>query len=273
MKNLALTLAVTLFSTSLFAFTENINGDDTTRIKTKNKTYLIIDGEGDDFTFEEDTTGLEEDYDGVEMILTMDFGMNGYLTPNYSMNLPESQRMMELNSSKSTAVSFNFMMKGANIIKDWFYISPGVGITSNNYSFKNNISISTGSDTTMFTADTVISNDKYELNATYLQVPVMLGFRLGNPNKKRVGLQIGAIGGYKIVSKINQKYYLADNETKQKNTITDDFNFNPFKVDLVARVSFGKVGLFGKYSVTTLFEKNKAPELYPFSVGFTFGGF
>jgi len=273
MKNLILILAVTFFSSSLFAITEYNIGDDTTRIKTKNKTYLIIDGEGDDFSFEEDTTGFEEDEDGVEMILTMDFGMNGYLTPSYSMTLPESQRMMELNSSKSTALSFNFMLKGANIIKDWFYISPGIGLTSNDYAFKNNIQISTGSDTTMFTLDTILANDKYELQATYLQVPLMLGFRFGNPDKKRVGLQVGAIGAYKIGSRVKQKYFLPENDTKQKNKIKDDFNINPFKVDLIARLSIGDVGLFGKYSVTSLFEKNKAPELYPFSVGFTFGGF
>ena len=271
MKNITTLLAITFFSSSIFAITDYTSGDDTTRIKTKNKTYLIIDGEGDDFSFEEDTLDFEEE--GLEMILTVDFGMNGYLTPDYSMNLPGPQRMMELNSSESRALSVNFMLKGADIVKDWLYIAPGIGVTANSYSFKNNIHISTGSDTTMFTADTILSNDKYELSATYLQVPLVLGFRIGNPDKKRVGIQIGAIGAYKIVSKINQKYYLADNDTKENHTITDDFNFNPFKIDLIARVSVGKIGLFGKYSVTSLFEKNKAPELYPFSVGFTFGGF
>lgn len=271
MKNLILLLAVTFFSSSIFAITEYSNRDDTTRIKTKNKTYLIIDSEDDDFSFEEDTSRIEED--GVEIITTIDFGMNGYLTPDYSMSLSESKRMMELNSSKSTALSVNFMLKGANIAKDWFYISPGVGLTSNNYSFKNNITISTGSDTTMFTSDTILANDKYELRATYIQVPLLLGFRFGNPNKKRVGLQIGAIGAYKIGSRIKQKYFLPENDTKQKNKIKDDFNINPFKVDVFARVSIGNVGLFGKFSVTSLFEKKKAPELYPFSVGFTFGGF
>jgi len=270
MKNLIPILAVTFLSSSAFALTEHINGDDTTRIKTKNKIFLIIDGEGEDFSFEEDTTVAE---DGMEVITTLDFGMNSYLTPNYSMSLPQPQRMMELNSSKSTAFSVNFMLNGANIAKDWFYISPGIGLNFSDYSFKNNIQISTGSDTTMFTLDTILANDKYELRATYVQVPLLLGFRFGNPDKERVGLQIGAIGAYKIGSRIKQKYFLPENDTKQKNKIKDDFNINPFKVDLIARLSIGGIGLFGKYSVTSLFEKNKAPELYPFSVGFTFGGF
>jgi hypothetical protein len=273
MKNVLLIVAITFFSNSIFAITDYTNSDDTTRIKTKNKTYLIIDSEDDDFSFEEDTNGFNEEEGGLEVILTADFGMNGYLTPDYSMNLPEPQRMMELNSSGSRALSVNFMLKGAKIVKDWFYISPGIGVTANSYSFKNNIHISTGSDTTMFTADTILSNDKYELSATYLQVPLVLGFRIGNPDKKRVGIQIGAIGAYKIVSKINQKYYLAANDTKEKHTIVDDFNIHPFKMDLIVRVSVGKIGLFGKSSFTALFEKTKAAELYPFSVGFTFGGF
>lgn len=271
MKHLTLILAITLFSNSLFAINNYSSNDDTTRIKTKKKIYLIIDDEEDDFSFEEDTSWNKES--SVELLLTMDFGMNGYLTPNYSMNLPASQSMMELNSSKSTALSVSFMLKGANIIKDWFYISPGIGLTSNDYSFKNNIQISTGSDTTMFMLDTILDNDKYELQATYLQIPLVLGFRFGNPDKNRIGLQIGAIGAYKIGSQVKQKYYLSESDTKQKNKIKDDFNLNPFKIDLIARVSIGDIGLFGKYSLTTLFEKNKAPELYPFSVGFTFGGF
>ena len=270
MKNLIPILAVTFLSTSAFAIAEYNNSDDTTRIRTKNKIVLIIDGEEEDFSFEDDTTIAEG---GMEVITTIDFGMNGYLTPNYSMSLPQSQRMMELNSSKSTAFSVNFMLNGANIVKDWFYISPGIGFNFNDYSFKNNVQISTGSDTTMFTLDTVLANDKYELRATYVQVPLLLGFRFGNPDKERVGLQIGAIGAYKIGSRIKQKYFLPENDTKQKNKIKDDFNISPFKVDLIARLSIGDIGLFGKYSVTSLFEKNKAPELYPFSVGFTFGGF
>ena len=47
-------------------------------------------------------------------------------------------------------------------------------------------------------------------------MPLLLGFRFGNPNKKRVGLQIGAIGAYKIGSRIKQKYFLPENDTKQK---------------------------------------------------------
>ena len=45
MKNITTLLAITFFSSSIFAITDYTSGDDTTRIKTKNKTYLIIDGE------------------------------------------------------------------------------------------------------------------------------------------------------------------------------------------------------------------------------------
>lgn len=271
MKNSIYTLILVFASSNLLAFSNYNAGDDTTRVKTKKKTILIVEDGDEDFDFEDDSLEFVED--GIDMVLTMDLGMNGYLTPENSMSLPSSLNLMELNYQKSTALSFNFMLKGADIIKDWFYISPGIGITSNDYSFKNNIQISTGSDTTMFMEDTLITFDKNKLKVTYIQVPLVLGFRIGNPNKTRVGLQFGAIGAYKIGSKMKQKYYLPESDTKQKNKVKDDFNINPFKVDLVARINIGDIGLFGKYSVTSLFEPNKAPELYPFSVGFTFGGF
>jgi len=271
MKNLLYTLVLLFLSSNLSALENNFINDDTTRIKTKNKTILVVGEDEEFFEWSEDST--ENDEGGIDMVLTMDLGMTGYLTPSNNMSLPTSQNLMELNYQNSTALGFNFMLKGVNLASDRVYISPGIGLSTNSYAFKNNISITTESDTTAFLLDTIIANDKYRLKATYIQIPLILGFRIGNTSKTPLGIQVGAIGGYKTGSKVKQKYFLTESDTKQKNKIRDDFNINPFKLDLIARVSIGDIGLYGKYSLTSLFEQNKAPELYPFSVGFTFGGF
>lgn len=44
-------------------------------------------------------------------------------------------------------------------------------------------------------------------------------------------------------------------------------SMNPFKVDLMARIGWGKINLYGKYSLTELFKEGRGPELTPFSFG------
>jgi hypothetical protein len=150
------------------------------------------------------------------------------------------------------------------------YISPGIGFDWNKYHFKDKQqSISTQNDTLLFLSDSTTTFDKYKLRTTYIQVPLLIGFRLGNLDKKVVNIQFGAIAGYNIGALTKEKYFIKG--TKFKNKIRDDYNVNPFKLDAVARVSFGSVGLFGRYSFTSLFEESKAPSVTPFSVGLTFG--
>jgi len=52
-----------------------------------------------------------------------------------------------------------------------------------------------------------------------------------------------------------------------KRKVKDDFNVNPFKYDLIARIGYGKFTMFGTYSLSTLFESGKGPVVYPFTAG------
>jgi len=85
----------------------------------------------------------------------------------------------------------------------------------------------------------------------------------------------------------NKEYYLSKYNPKTDNyedvwkTVSpgheklkdhDDFFLNPFRFDATLRIGWGLINLFGTYSVSTLFKKDKGPELYPFSVGLTLAG-
>lgn len=270
MKNLTLLAALLICFSSQAQDAPEVN-DDTTRLKTGNKTILIISNEeGDDFDWEDEAPECDS-CSYIEMLPSLDFGMNGYATPSNSLTLPVSQNLMELDYSKSRSISLNFMLKGADVFKKRLYVSPGIGLNWNSYTFKNNVLISTGSDTTNFSIDTVRTYDKHKLKTAYLQIPLIVGIRMGNVEGTPFGLQFGAIGAFKIGSRVKQKYTI--NETNYKDKIKDDYNINPFRIDAIARMSIGDVGLYARYSLTSLFEVNKAPELYPFSVGLTIGGF
>jgi len=253
-----------------YSFAQNEMKDDTTKIKIGNITIIVENDstETEDYSADTDSVDLDED-DGSG--LSIDIGMNGYLSAGNTMSLPNSVQMMELDYGKSRTFALNFMHKGFEFANEHVYIKPGIGFSWNNYFFKNNVAISTGSDTTVFSLDTVTSYKKYKFRTSYIQIPIVAGLRLGDVNNKPFGIQAGIIGGYSLNNVIKQK--VLNGETYYKNRIKDDFNVAPLKLEAVARLSIGGFGLFGKYNITSLFENGKAPIVYPFAIGFTFGGF
>ncbi len=249
---------------------------DTTEYKWGKKRVIIINAEGDTTLDEWDDFDISdtsecEDCFSIEMTGQMQFGFSGYTTGDYSMQLPESMSLMELDHAKSRSAAFNFMWYFGNMDKSRLYVSPGLGLDYVGYRFKNNVNISTQNDTVLFTRDTINNYSKYKLRATYLQVPLVVGVRIGNLNKKPLNLQVGGVVGYNIGGLVKSKFETDGADFKRK--IRDDFNFNPFKASLTARLGVGGFGFFANYGLTPLFQENKSPELIPFTVGVQFGGF
>lgn len=260
--------------TSLFAQTDTTNTPqpaDTSKIML-GKTKIIIISDNDEvseFIDSLDVEDCEEDDGDWAMVGMFHIGANGYLHNN-QIGLPSQYQAMELDYSRSKSLGFDFMIRGLDLFNKRVYFSPGIGLDWNKFHFKDKQQkLSTQNDTLLFVVDSSVTYDKYKLRTTYLQVPVLLGFRLGNLDKKVVNVQVGAIGGYNIGALTKSKY--AVDGTKYKDKVRDDYNVNPFKLDAVARISFGDIGLFGRYSFTSLFEESKAPTITPFTVGLTFG--
>jgi len=245
--------------------------NDTTKIKFGKSIIMIYDYDKDNDDYDHDFGKCDSmKMKKKEGRFFMDFGVNGYMTKDYDISLPDEQEMMEVNYARSFNFGFTFMHHGAHIVKDRLYVTSGLGANWNNYFFKNNVNVSTSNDSTMFSHDSVIDYDKYKLSAVYLQVPIIIGARIGNVDNP-FGIQAGVIGSYKVGSWVKQKYSVDD--ARYKGRIRDDYNINPFQLDAIARLSVGGMGIYARYSLTTLFENNKAPELYPFSVGITLGNF
>jgi len=277
MKSITILIGLLFCTAGVFAQKDSLKEKerDTTKIKIGNSTVIILNNDdSDDYDFDfsskDSSKTCKDDNDDNGMGLAFDFGMAGYMTPANSIALPANQNLMELNSARSNTFGFTFMFKEARLAKERLYVRSGLGINWTNYHFKNNINISTSNDSTAFTTDSIRSFDKYKLRATYLQVPLLIGMRLGDLDHP-FGLQFGVVGSYKIGSAIKQKYTLG--ESKLKDKVKDDYNLSPFKFEALARVSIDNFGFYAKYSLTELFESGRAPELYPFSIGITIGGF
>lgn len=246
----------------------NLN-DDTTKIKLGNMTIIFGDGEEENFDFENEE---EEEESKFNVIGEMAIGMNGWLTPSNNYVFDPQYENMSINYSRSRAFSANFMLQGLDLFKKRLYFTPGFGITWNNYHFKNNsVNIGTANDSTRFTIDSAIQYNKYKLRTTYIEVPLMIGARIGNVEKNHFTIEGGVIGGLNISSIVKEKFEVEG--IKNKNKVKDDFNINPFRLDAVVRMRFSDYfGIYGRYSLTTMFETGKTQELYPFTIGFVFGG-
>jgi len=249
---------------------------DTTQYRLGNKKVMIItasegvlDNDWDDFDIS-DTADSESR--GVEANLQLQIGVNGFTTPQGSISLPDQLAMMELDYSKSRSFAINTMWYINKMKSSTLYISPGLGLDYNSYFFKNNISISTANDTVLFSPDTITSFKKYKFRTTFLQVPLIVGVRIGkNKMENPIKLELGAIAGYNIGAMVKNRH--EEEGTMYKNKIKDDYNLSPFRLTATARIGIGSFGFFANYALTPLFEKNKSPELMPFTVGIQIGGF
>lgn len=54
---------------------------------------------------------------------------------------------------------------------------------------------------------------------------------------------------------------------KGKETLSKDLNVRPLGINLLAQAGYGDWGFYCRYSTASIFEKDKGPKLYPFSVG------
>jgi hypothetical protein len=251
---------------------------DTTKITLKNKTILIIGDDTSDiilsdtnsYSFKSKRSIRDSHWAGF------DLGVNGLLTSSGSTTLDPKDAFLDLNYAKSVVVNLNPFEKYIPIKGDRFGILTGLGFQFNSYDLKTNnrlfTTVATDSTNSQISSfrDTVnmASVSKNKFKATYLTVPILLEYNDGKLASKGFHFAAGMVFGYKIGSKNKMKYTTPSGDNR-KDKYRDDFNLNPFSMALTTRFGIGWVNLFATYNITTLFEKNKGPELYPFTVGVT----
>ncbi len=243
---------------------EDAKGD-TTRIRIGKKHIIIIeDDEDKDYSFFDD-----EEYDHKSKKFNghwkgIELGMNNFLNSSNELSLPTNGKFMELNTSKSVEFSLNFVEKAFPVYKNRFGLVTGMGIKWNNYHFDKNIMLDPNN---IFLTTEVDTNfNKNKLGITYLTVPLLLEYHIPVGKKQNpIYFSTGVIGGVKIGSRTKQKYAIGGKEYEDKTK--EDFGLSPYTYSITARIGYKKLNLYANYSLVTLFEKNKGPVLYPFTIG------
>mgnify|MGYP001217525041 CR=1 FL=1 len=240
------------------------NSSDTTSVRIGDKTVTIVGDDKDDDRSPREKKSNDDDF---EFWGGLDFGVNGLLSAQNKVDLPNGFDYLELNYAKSYVFGWNMWQKNIHIVKNYVNLGTGIGATWYHYNFRNAYTLTPNVPYAVATFDSTYNFSRNRLNVAYLNVPLFLEFNTNNNNADRsFHIAVGGQFGYNIFkNKVKQKYEFEGETYKRK--VKDDFNVNPFKYDLIARIGYGKFTMFGTYSLSTLFESGKGPVVYPFTAG------
>jgi hypothetical protein len=195
----------------------------------------------------------------------LDIGVNGYMNVKNSIATPETFPFLELDYARSRSFSWNIAQHNFHLYKNYINLVTGAGIEWNSYALKQNVSLAT--DINMITGvNEQMDFTKNKLKSTWVKAPLMLEFNTNKDEDRSFHIAAGAEIGYNVFrNRLKQEYMYNGDEQRRKTK--DDFNINPFRYSLVARVGFGKYTLFANYGMSELFKSGQGPKVYPFSAG------
>lgn len=202
----------------------------------------------------------------------LQIGINSYLTSDKSTSLPASYEFMALNTNKSINVNLNTFQQSFGFGTQYVGAVTGLGLEFCNFVFDNNNTIMKNPQGIIESYDPGFKLDKSKLSATYLTIPLLIEFQFpGGSRSHRLYVNAGVIGGLKLGSHTKIKY--TEGGKKQSDKNRNDFNLNTFRYGFTGKIGLHHLSIFGIYYPVALFETDKGPELYPFSIGLSFDGF
>lgn len=241
--------------------------DDTLRLRSgKGKTEIVITDNGNGIDIKKHRNTGENFFKGNWAGL--EIGVNGYLTPSSSIDMPQGYEFMELKYEKSVNFNINFFQQSFNIFGEKFGVLTGMGIQWYNYRFSDNTVLTNDSSKISGYVDNSSTKSyvKSKLTASYLVIPVIFEFQSNSyHNTNSFHISAGAIAGVRLGSHSKQVY--KDNGSTNKPKVYDSFYLQPFRLDATARIGWGPINIYANYSLVEMFRKDKGPVLYPFTVG------
>jgi hypothetical protein len=176
--------------------------------------------------------------------------------------VPASKGDFALKGSRVSNFNLWFFLQRVSIIESVLNLKYGLGIESNNYFFKSDITYVDGISP-YAVRGAANSFTKNKLVANYLTVPLMLNINT-NPMKGRHGLQVsaGVSGGYLHSSRQKQK----GNAGMVKNKT--DFNLEKFKLSYVGELGLGPVKLYGSLAAKGMHQYGV--DQHPYTIGLRF---
>ncbi len=181
---------------------------------------------------------------------------------------PTGYEFLEHHTWKTHTFGFDALQFGVRFNPN-FKIMLSAGIDWNHISLKrDDVTILADQPTLSFESDPTKELKKNRFSSRYVRLPLYFEYRTGQINGgKRFSVVAGPEVGFLIDGKVKQK-----TQGGEKTKVKDDFNFEPFRYGVNARIGYGTTGLFFKYYFNDVFAENQGPSEYKnLSFGLTFG--
>ncbi|MEE4197714.1 MAG: outer membrane beta-barrel protein [Bacteroidales bacterium] len=249
--------------------------NDTTNIRLKRKTVKIIENDEAEETKiyviknnKEDWEYIWEDDDRFKGSWSgFSMGLSNFVDQDFSISRSGDDEFMDLNTGKSWNMNLNIAQYSVNLVNNKFGLVTGLGLEFNYYRFDRENSIQKDLNGVIINQDLpdTWNIEKSKFSTTYATLPILLEVHTSSSSHKGIVFAAGVIGGAKLGS--NTKVVYKEDGDKKKDKVRNDYNLNPFRYGITARLGVGDWLVYGTYYLTPLFEKDKGPELYPISVG------
>ncbi len=234
-------------------------GDNSTKIGV-GRHDIEIDDDGNIKVKHEKKEKFDGHWGGV------DLGVNGLVYSDNSMNPPAAYKFLDQKMERSANFAINIFEQNFNLIKENFGLTTGLGLEWNNYRLADNTVVNPDGLTGYFGSEEDTNWIKSKIVTTYLTLPLMFEVQTNSMSKiNSFHLGIGVLSGLRIGT--HTKVVYNEGGDKQTDKVHGAASMNPFKLDLMARIGWGKINLYGKYAITQLFKDDRGPEAFPFSVG------
>ncbi|WP_262326269.1 porin family protein [Carboxylicivirga litoralis] len=200
-----------------------------------------------------------------------DLGFNGYMTSDFSTDLPPDALFMDLNASKSVTFSINFLQYniGLQKHKNNFGMVLGAGWTFYNYrtdqAFYFERDEATGKTIGVPVEDTR-KVEKNKITTSFINIPLLFEWQIpASEPFHRFYISAGPYCGFKLGG--HTKIVYKEDGDRNKDKGRDDINLNPFQYGAMVRMGYRFINLYATYNFSTFYTDNRGPELYPFTIG------
>lgn len=206
--------------------------------------------------------GVNSYAQGTDNLYEKNFNIGLDVYNNFWMNLPDRVVQKGLNMGYSVYGMYNYRLKQSN-----YSLAGGAGITSIKFASNAVINDISAENISFDTIASGIDYNRSKITFSYFDIPVEFRYK----TEKNFRLAIGFKLGFRLDNHTTYKGERLDgsgiSETiKQK----DIQHVEKIFISSTLRVGYKWVNLNFNYSLSKIFELERGPEIYPFSVGFTF---
>lgn len=202
---------------------------------------------------------------------TFRLGFVKFRDSDYSNSDPGDGDFMEIDPARSFQASIKLVGLSQSLgMGRHFGLVSGLTLDYSRLSFERDLTVRKidGMLQPVYLSDDMgIDNARRSVfKSLYLSVPVLLEYHLFFA--RSIHISGGVIGGVRVHSK-TKVVYKNEEGHKEKLKDKDSYYMEPFKADLALRVGIGSVSVWVTKPLVPMFDKHKAPKLYPFAISFS----